>query len=224
MADDLWVALVSLVIINIVLSGDNAVVIALASRRLPANQQRQAMWWGSLAAVVLRVVLTFVAAALLALPYLESIGAVLLLWIAVKLVRHQHDETARVGAKGDLAGAIRAIIVADATMSLDNVIAVAGAARGHFLLLTLSLLISIPIIVGGSRLVMMLMQRYPVIIYLGGAVLGWTAGEMVVADPAMAFLFAGLVGWTLKVPAVLGALFVLVVTKLSASVKIKAPE
>lgn len=217
-------ALLSLVVINLVLSGDNAVVIALASRSLPRRQQRLAMWWGSVAAVVLRVILTFVAAALLVLPYLESIGAVLLLWIAVKLVRHRHGDAGQVAAPGGLAGAIRTIIIADATMSLDNVIAVAGAARGHFGLLTLSLLISIPIIVGGSRLIMVLMQRYPLIIFLGGAVLGWTAGEMVVADPAWVPWLAGFSGWVLKIPAMAGALLVLVSAGVAAPRKMGAPE
>lgn len=224
MTDGFFIALLSLIIIDLVLSGDNAVVIALASRNLPDQQQRQAMWWGSLAAVLLRVVLTFVAAVLLALPYLESLGAVLLLWIAVKLVRHHHGKAKRVATTGDLAGAIRTIIIADATMSLDNVIAVAGAARGHFLLLILGLLISIPIMVGGSRLVMVLMQRYPVIISLGGAVLGWTAGEMVVSDPAVAPLLANFNVWALKIPAAVGALFVLVAARVAVPGKREAPE
>ena len=178
-----WVALMQIIGINIVLSGDNAVVIALAARSLPPQQQKQAILWGSGAAVVMRIVLTIVAVELLRLPYLKLVGSVLLLWIAVKLLMPEHEEEGGGKAIGSLAAAVKTILIADLVMSLDNVIAVAAAAKGSVTLLIIGLAISIPLVVFGSTLLLKLMQRWPVIITIGAALLGWVAGEMAVTDP-----------------------------------------
>lgn len=178
-----WVALMQIIGINIVLSGDNAVVIALAARSLPPQQQKQAIIWGSGAAVVMRIALTIVAVELLRLPYLKLIGSLLLLWIAVKLLMPEHEEEGGGKAVGSLGSAIKTILVADLVMSLDNVIAVAAAAKGSLTLLIIGLAISIPLVIFGSTMLLKLMQRWPVIITIGAALLGWVAGEMAVTDP-----------------------------------------
>lgn len=179
-----WVALAQIIMINILLSGDNAVMIALASRNLPARQQKQAILFGSIGAIVLRVLLTFFAAYLLTLPYLKLAGAVLLLWIGVNLLS-SHDEDGEMDAHSNLLAAIKTIIIADFVMSLDNVIGVAAAARGSLLLLLIGLGISIPLIVYGSTVILKLMKRFPAIITLGAGLLGYVAGEMGVSDPVI---------------------------------------
>lgn len=180
----LWIALAQIIGVNLVLSGDNAVVIALAARTLPPRQQKQAIFWGSGAAVGLRVVLTVAALRLLRLPYLKLAGAVLLLWIGIKLLLPEgEDAGAGTGAGGtDLFGAIRTILVADLVMSLDNVIAVAAAAHGSLVLLVVGLAISIPLVVLGSTLLLRIMQRFPAVITLGAGLLGWVAGDMAFSD------------------------------------------
>ena len=178
-----WIALLQIIGVKIVLSGDNAVVIALAARSLPAQQQKQAILWGSGAAVVMRIILTVVAVELLRLPYLKLVGSVLLLWIAVKLLIPEHEEEGSGEAVGSLASAVKTILIADLVMSLDNVIAVAAAAKGSLTLLIIGLAISIPLVVFGSTMLLKLMQRWPVIITIGAALLGWVAGEMAVTDP-----------------------------------------
>jgi YjbE family integral membrane protein len=183
-----WVALMQIIGVNIVLSGDNAVVIALAARSLPPKQQKQAVLWGSGAAVVMRIVLTVVAVQLLALPYLKLVGAALLLWIGIQLLLPEDEEEAGGGgatANTGMIAAIRTILIADLVMSLDNVIAVAAAAKGSMTLLILGLLISIPLVIFGSTLLMKLMERWPIIITIGGGLLGWVAGEMAATDPAV---------------------------------------
>jgi YjbE family integral membrane protein len=180
---DFWVALLQIIGVNIVLSGDNAVVIALAARGLPADQQKRAVAWGSGAAVVMRIGLTIVAVQLLQLPYLKLVGAVLLLWIAVQLLVPEGGSEGHGSANTSLAAAIKTILLADLVMSLDNVIAVAAAAKGNTLLLVVGLAISIPLVVFASRLLLTLMDRYPAIITLGAALLGWVAGEMAITDP-----------------------------------------
>jgi YjbE family integral membrane protein len=184
---EFWIALMQIIGVNIVLSGDNAVVIALAARSLPPAQQKKAVAWGSGAAVVMRIVLTIVAVELLRLPYLKLAGAALLLWIAVQLLLPEDEGEgeghAAAGAK--LVAAIKTILVADLVMSLDNVIAVAAAAKGSVTLLVLGLAISIPLVVFASTLLMTLMSRYPIIITTGAALLGWVAGEMAISDPAV---------------------------------------
>lgn len=179
-----WSGFLEVVWINVILSGDNAVVIAMAARSLPQRQQRPAVLFGAGAAVLLRILLTLVAVRLLQFPYLKFIGAIALLWIAVKLLVPE-SEGGEVHASPSLAGAVKTILIADLVMSTDNVIAVAAVANGSTLLLVLGLLVSIPLVVFGATLLMQLMQRYPLIITLGAAVLGWTAGELAITDPAM---------------------------------------
>ena len=180
---DFWISLMQIIGVNIVLSGDNAVVIALAARGLPAHQQRRAVAWGSGAAVVMRIALTIVAVELLRLPYLKLIGAGLLLWIAVQLLLPEHEGDGHGAATSGMAAAIKTILLADLVMSLDNVIAVAAAAKGSTLLLVIGLAISIPLVVFASQLLLVLMGRFPVIITIGAALLGWVAGDMAVSDP-----------------------------------------
>ena len=180
---EFWIALMQIIGVNIVLSGDNAVVIALAARGLPPHQQKQAVAWGSGAAVVMRIGLTVVAVELLRLPYLKLIGAALLLWIAVQLLMPEDEEGGHGATITGMGAAIRTILLADLVMSLDNVIAVAAAAKGNNLLLIIGLAISIPLVVFASRLLLVLMERYPIIITIGAALLGWVAGDMAVTDP-----------------------------------------
>lgn len=187
------IALLKIVWVNVLLSGDNAVVIALASRNLPAAQQRRAIVLGSAAAILLRVVLTLFAVQLLQLPWLKLVGAVLLVWIGAQLLA-DNDADADVHAHPSLWAAVRTILVADLVMSLDNVIAVAGAANSappplRLPLLIVGLGLSIPLIIFGSTLLMTLMQRFPAIITLGAALLGFVAGEMATSDAAVSGWF-----------------------------------
>jgi len=180
-----WVGLGQIILINIVLSGDNAVVIALAARSLPKRQQKLAVFWGAGAAVLMRIVLTVVAVELLRYPYLKLVGALLLFWIAVKLLLPEDGDDDDVESSENLWAAIKTILIADLVMSLDNVIAVAAAAKGSLLLLVLGLAISIPLVVFGAQLLMKLMDRWPIIITIGAGLLGWVAGEMIVTDPSI---------------------------------------
>jgi YjbE family integral membrane protein len=190
-----WVELGAIIWINLLVSGDNAVMIALAARSLPAGQQKLAVFWGSTAAVTLRVILTLFAAALLAIPWLKLAGGALLLWIGVRLLVQKKDDI-DVSASDKLWIAVRTILVADLIMSLDNVIAVAAAANSvgsapefatmKYVLLVLGLAISVPIVIFGSVMMLKVMERFPVIIALGAALLGWIAGEIMVTDPAIA--------------------------------------
>ena len=182
-SSDFWIGLVKIIWINIILSGDNAVVIAMAARTLPPHQQNRAVVFGSAAAVVLRVLLTVVAAQLLALSYLQIVGGLLLLWIGVQLLGDE-DEGEEGGARhhGSLMVAIRTILIADLIMSLDNIIAVAAAAKGSLLLLILGLAISIPLVIFGSTLIIKLMERFPAIVVIGAALIGWVGGEAIVSD------------------------------------------
>ncbi len=188
---EFWVGLIKIIGVNIILSGDNAVVIALAARSLPPKQQTQAIIWGSGAAIVMRILLTLFAVALLTLPWLKIIGSLLLFWIGVKLLVPEDDD-AEIEASDQLLSAIKTILVADLVMSLDNVIAVAAAAGGSVLLLILGLAISIPLVIFGATLLLKLMERFPVIITIGGALIGWVAGEMLVTDPALEGWLTGL--------------------------------
>ena len=186
-----WIGLAKIIGVNIILSGDNAVVIALAARSLPAKQQKQAVIWGSLAAIVLRVLLTLFAVALLQLPWLKLVGSLLLFWIGVKLLIPEDDE-ADIAASDQLLSAIKTILIADLVMSLDNVIAVAAAAGGSVTLLILGLGISIPLVIFGATLLLKLMERFPIIITIGAGLIGWVAGEMLVADIALEGWLTGL--------------------------------
>ncbi|MCB4362590.1 TerC family protein [Hydrogenophaga taeniospiralis] len=223
-----WVALGQIIIIDILLGGDNAVVIALACRKLPPAQRTKGIIWGTAGAIVLRVILIAFAMTLLNVPFLKLAGAVLLVWIGVKLLAPDEDGHGDIASSDKLFAAIKTIIVADLVMSVDNVIAIAGAAQHageHSLLLViLGLLISIPIIVSGSQLVIKLMARFPIIITGGGMLLGWIAGGMLVTDPALAD--PENMAWMLKLPqtpvvkyaaAVVGALLVLVIGKVMAA-------
>ena len=179
-----WIGLAKIIGVNVILSGDNAVVIALAARSLPPQQQRKAVFWGAGAAVILRVLLTIFAAALLTLPWLKVVGSLLLFWIGVKLLIPEDGED-DIKASDQLLSAVKTILIADLVMSLDNVIAVAAAAGGSYLLLVLGLAISIPLVIFGATLLIKLMERFPVIITLGAGLIGWVAGEMLVADRAL---------------------------------------
>jgi len=174
-------SLLQIIMVNLVLSGDNAVVIALACRNLKPDLQKKAVFWGSFGAIVLRIVLTFIAIWLLQIPLVQVAGGLLLLWIAVKLLRGD-DEDSHISSGSNMMEALKTIIFADLIMSLDNVIAVAGAANGNLLLVIVGLAISIPLIIWGSQLLMKLMNRFPIIVLLGAALLGYTAGEMIAGD------------------------------------------
>ena len=228
-----WIALGQIIMIDILLGGDNAVVIALACRKLPPAQRTQGIIWGTAGAIILRVILIFFAMTLLALPWLKFVGAILLVWIGVKLLAPDEDGHGELATSDKLLAAIKTIIVADLVMSVDNVIAIAGAAQNagehQMLLVVLGLLISIPIIVWGSQLVIKLMARFPMIITAGGMLLGWIAGGMLVSDPVMANPDKW--QWMLKLPqndmvkygaSIAGALIVLVIGKYVASRQAKA--
>jgi YjbE family integral membrane protein len=210
---DFWIGLLKIIWINIILSGDNAVVIAMAARSLPPHQQRKAVLWGSGAAVVMRIVLTVVAVKLLALPYLQIVGGLLLLWIGVQLLGEEDDDDEGEGkGYGSLGAAVRTILIADLVMSLDNVIAVAAAAQGSTTLLVIGLAISIPLVIFGSTLMIKLMERFPIIVMLGAALIGWVGGETIVND-AMLRDFAQANGWVHYAAALAGALLVVAVGK-----------
>jgi YjbE family integral membrane protein len=181
-----WIAVLQIILIDILLSGDNAVVIALACRNLPPRQRRLGIFWGVAGAIILRVTLTFFAVSLLAIPYLKIVGAALLFWIGVKLIQPQDDGGGQeIRPAGYLLGAIRTIIIADFVMSLDNVIAVAAASRDSLFLLIFGLALSIPLMVCASQLILRFMDRFPLVIVLGGALLGWVGLSMAVHDPVV---------------------------------------
>jgi len=205
-----WIGLMKIIWINIILSGDNAVVIALAARSLPAHQQKKAIVFGSGAAVVLRIVLTVVAAHLLQLSFLQVVGGLLLLWIGVQLLSEEEEEEGEAKTGGGLMAAVRTILIADLVMSLDNVIAVAAAAKGNDLLLLLGLAISIPLVIFGSTLMIKLMERFPIIVTLGAALIGWVGGETIVSDVVLKDLAAAY-HWLHYAAAAAGAIFVVLV-------------
>jgi YjbE family integral membrane protein len=219
-----WVGLAKIIGVNIILSGDNAVVIALAARSLPVKQQKQAILWGAGAAVILRIILTIFAVALLTLPWLKIVGSLLLFWIGIKLLVPE-DGDDEIQASDQLLAAVKTILVADLVMSLDNVIAVAAAAGGSYLLLILGLAISIPLVVFGATLLIKLMERFPIIITIGAGLIGWVAGEMLVADAALTGWFTSmgveykdarpfLGGWSLELIAgIVGIIIVVAVGK-----------
>ncbi|SCK62046.1 integral membrane protein, YjbE family [Variovorax sp. HW608] len=204
---DFWIGLLKIVWINIILSGDNAVVIAMAARALPPHQQRTAVLFGSGAAVVLRVLLTVVAAKLLALPYLQIVGGALLLWIGTQLLSEEDEGEGEDKQYGTMLAAVRTILLADLVMSLDNVIAVAAAAQGNMVLLILGLAISIPLVIFGSTLMIKLMERFPIIVMLGAALIGWVGGETIVSDTILRDVLAAN-PWLHYAGAVAGAMVV----------------
>jgi len=219
-----WLGLGAIIWVNIILSGDNAVVIALAARSLPVHQQRRAVIWGAAAAVVLRIVLTIVAVELLKLSYLKLLGGVLLLWIAVKLLVPEDDGGDGIKSSSNLLAAIKTILIADLVMSLDNVIAVAAVAKGSIVLLVLGLLISIPLVVFGATMLMKLMETYPVIITVGAALIGYVAGEMLVTDPVVVEWFRANAHWMIdfEIFSVFGRKFELSVAGLVGAVLVVA--
>lgn len=230
---EFWLAVGQIILIDILLGGDNAVVIALACRKLPPNLRTRGILWGTAGAIVLRVVLIFFALTLLKLPFLKLVGGGLLLWIGIKLLMPEDDDDhSKMEASDKLWGAVKTVIVADFVMSLDNVIAIAGAAEGaggahQMPLVIFGLLVSIPIIVWGSQLVIKLMDKFPVVITLGAMLLGWIAGTMLVTDPALNAWVptqpGDKAGTTEVLPqvyyalGVIGALFVLIVGKTLAA-------
>ena len=213
LAPEFWAAVLQIILIDVVLSGDNAVVIALACRNLPPEQRRSGIFWGVAGAVGLRVVLTMAAALVMNLPWLKLVGGLLLLWIGVKLLVPEDDDATGITPAGHLWGAVRTIIVADFVMSLDNVIGVAGASHGNLFLLLFGLLVSIPLIIGTSQMILRLMERWPVVVVVGVALLGWVAGSMIWSDPALAGLVANAPAGAATVAAALSALLVVVVGK-----------
>jgi YjbE family integral membrane protein len=212
-APGFWVAVLQIVLIDIVLSGDNAVVIALACRNLPPEQRRLGIFWGVVGAVGLRVVLTLFAVGLLGFPWLKLGGGVLLLWIGIQLLVPEDESGPDIKAANHLFGAIRTIIVADFVMSLDNVIGVAAAAKGNIYLLGFGLVVSIPLIVWSSQLILKLMERFPVVVVFGAGLLGWVAGEMMVGDLAVRDWIAAELPFAHYVAPVAGALLVVAVGK-----------
>lgn len=217
-----WLAVGQIIMIDIVLGGDNAVVIALACRQLPPNLRKQGILWGTFGAIVLRVILIAFALSLLQVPYLKMVGAVLLLWIGIKLMVPESEGHSNIKGSDKLWAAVKTVIVADLVMSIDNVIAIAGAATGaggdhQMPLVIFGLLVSIPIIVWGSQLVLKLMDRFPVIITIGAALLGWIAGGMAVSDPAVKEWIEVNAKLLLSYAPGIGAIFVVLVGKWLAS-------
>jgi len=216
-----WIAVGQIILIDILLGGDNAVVIALACRGLPPRQRKLGIIYGTAGAIVLRVILVAFALALLAIPYLKLVGGALLVWIGVQLLSPQHDEEdhSKIGSSDKLWGAVKTVIVADLVMSVDNVLAIAGAATSagahQIPLVIFGLLVSIPIIVAGSQLVLKLMDRFPIIITLGAMLLGWIAGQMAFTDPGVRPYLPQGKAWEYAAAAA-GALLVLGISKLLA--------
>jgi len=217
-----WVTLWQIIMINILLSGDNAVVIALASRNLPPKQQKQAILFGSLGAIVLRIILTFFAVVLLSFPYLKIVGAVLLVWIGIKMLIPDDGED-ELDAHAGLWAAIKTIIIADFIMSLDNVLGVAAAAKGNTALLVIGLAISIPLIIYGSTLILKLMERFGFIVVIGAGLLGWVAGEMFVTDPAISSWVDTQAHWAHTVTPVVATMIVVTVGMWMARMNRMAP-
>lgn len=196
-----WTSLLQIIWIDLLLSGDNAVVIALAVRSLPEKQRKVGILLGAGAAVGLRIIFAVVVSYLLNIPFLKVVGALLLFWIAIKLAKGEEEAHGEVAASDNLWKAVRTIAIADAVMSLDNVLAIAAAARGHFELFVFGLLLTIPLIIFGARLLSSVLERFPILIWLGAALLGWIAGEMLLSDMAvMQWLQVHMPSWVQSVP------------------------
>ena len=177
-----FAVLLKIILINIVLSGDNAVVIAMASRNVPKKQQKKAIFWGTFGAVILRLIFAVAIVYLLDVPFVTFIGGLLLVYIAIKLLIGDDGENLREGGSS-LISAVKTIIIADAVMSLDNVLAIAGVVEGNLVGIMIGVIVSIPIVVFGSRLILKAMEKYPIISFAGAGILSWTAGEMIVGEP-----------------------------------------
>jgi len=218
--DALIIAILQIIAIDIILGGDNAIIIALACRNLPARQKRLGILWGTAGAIILRCILVFFASTLLTVPSLKLIGGLLLLWIGVKLLADEDEiDEGAVKQSSSLWEAVRTIIIADFVMSLDNSVAIAAAAKGNMALVVFGLALSVPIIIGGSAIILKLMQRYPIIITAGAALLGWLAGDLIAHDPLLKDQFATLPAYAPKVAAGVGALFVVVAGRMIAARK-----
>ncbi len=207
LTSDFFSGLISIILIDLVLGGDNAILIALATRKLPKHQRTKAIAWGVVGAIVVRILMTIIAVWLLQIPLLKFVGGVLLIWIAFKLLYDKSEHEEKVDSKDNLGAAIRTIIMADLLMGIDNVLAVAGAADGHVGLVVLGLLISIPIIVFGSTIILKFIDRYPIIIYIGAAVIAVVAGKMIVTDIFMhehVFYLLGKFDWIVTVLVTVG--------------------
>jgi YjbE family integral membrane protein len=220
-----WFALLQIIAIDIMLGGDNAVVIALACRRLPEHRRSQGIFWGVFGAIAARAVFLFFALTLLTVPYLKIIGALLLLWIGIKLIlpENGHGKDGNVEGGTTLLSVVKTVVIADAVMSLDNVIAVAAASKDSYTLAVLGVVISIPIVIWGSRFVLKLMDRYPVVITLGAALLGWIAGDMIVGDVVLKPYMEHMPGWLHYLSAAAGAVLVVAVGKLIVARRQPAP-
>lgn len=201
MSSQFWLSVLQIVWIDLLLSGDNAVVIALACRSLPERQRKIGIWLGAGAAIFLRIVFALVVSYLMGLPFLKVLGGLLLFWIAIKLVVGEEEAHDGIESSDSLWRAVKTIAIADAVMSLDNVIAIAAASRGHPELFIFGLLLSIPLIIYGSQIIMDLLTRFPILIWLGAALLGWIAGEMIVSDVAVLGWFKTVIpSWVVDVP------------------------
>ncbi|MCU0884015.1 MAG: TerC family protein [Beijerinckiaceae bacterium] len=201
MSSQFWLSVLQIVWIDLLLSGDNAVVIALACRSLPEKQRKIGIWLGAGAAIVLRIIFALIVSYLMGLPFLKVLGGLLLFWIAIKLVVGEEEAHDGIESSDSLWRAVKTIAIADAVMSLDNVIAIAAASRGHPELFIFGLLLSIPLIIYGSQIIMDLLTRFPILIWLGAALLGWIAGEMIVSDVAVLGWFKSAIpSWVVDVP------------------------
>lgn len=217
LSPEFWLALGEIVLANILLSGDNAVVIALAARGLPAQHQRRAIALGSGAAIVMRIALTIIAVKMLTWPFLKIVGGILLGYIGVTLMSEGDGEEGTddgIGASSGLMAAIRTILVADLVMSLDNVLAVAAAAKGNLVLLIAGLTISIPLIIFGSTMLLKIMDRFPIIITVGAALLGFLAGEMLLTDPAVPARLGEMPHHWVTIAGAIGAAAVVIIGKI----------
>lgn len=207
MTGDFISALIVIIVIDLVLAGDNAIVIGLAARNLPKNQQKKVIFWGTFGAIVIRSLLTIFVVKLLEIPGLLLAGGILLVWIAYKLLIEEKDQT-DVKSSSSVFSAIKTIIIADTVMGLDNVLAVAGAAHGSFLLVILGLLVSVPIVIWGSTLILKWIDRFPVIIYIGSGVLAWTAAKMITEEGILKdfFIENPLIDWGLTIVIIVSVL------------------
>ncbi|WP_028402585.1 TerC family protein [Ectobacillus panaciterrae] len=187
---DFLMSVLIIIGIDIVLGGDNAIVIALASRNLPEKQRNKAIFLGTGLAIVIRILLTIVAVYLLQIPFLQLVGGILLLFIAYNLLADEGDDLSNIKASTTLMAAVRTIVFADIVMGFDNVLAIAGAAEGHIILVVLGLLVSVPIIIWGSKLILTFMERYPSLVYVGAGILAYTAGKMILHEHRLANFFA----------------------------------
>ena len=216
--DALIIAILQIIAIDIVLGGDNAIIIALACRNLPARQKRLGILWGTAGAIVLRCILVFFASTLLTVPSLKLIGGLLLIWIGVKLLAEEDEiDEGTVKQSGNLFEAVRTIIIADFVMSLDNSVAIAAAAKGNMTLVIFGLALSVPIIIGGSAIILKMMQRFPIIITAGAALLGRLAGDLIAHDPLLKTQLASLPDYAPKAAAASGALLVVVAGRILAA-------